>query len=114
MTSSRPPAFPDLPDFPWDLLAPFADRARAHPDGIVDLSVGTPVDPVPDVVQAALAAAANAPGYPATHGTSALREAAAGWMARRLGVVSPDPAAILPLIGAKEFIAWLPTLLGLG
>ncbi|MBX6372417.1 MAG: succinyldiaminopimelate transaminase, partial [Acidothermus sp.] len=32
----------------------------------------------------------------------------------RLGVVSPDPAAILPLIGAKEFIAWLPTLLGLG
>lgn len=72
------------------------------------------MDPVPDVVQAALAAAANAPGYPATHGTSALREAAAGWMARRLGVVSPDPAAILPLIGAKEFIAWLPTLLGLG
>ena len=36
-----------LPDFPWDTLTPYADRARAHPGGIVDLSVGTPVDPTP-------------------------------------------------------------------
>jgi succinyldiaminopimelate transaminase len=79
----------------------------------VDLSVGTPVDPVPAVVQAALVAAANSPGYPATYGTPALREAAAGWLARRHGVtVSPD--AVLPVIGTKELIAWLPTLLGCG
>ena len=85
----------------------------AHPDGIVDLSIGTPVDPVPELVQAALAAAADSPGYPATHGTPALREAAAGWLARRHGVtVSPD--AVLPVIGTKELIAWLPTLLGCG
>ena len=75
-----------LPRFPWDLLAPYGQKARAHPDGIVDLSVGTPVDPVPGVVQDALRAAADAPGYPATHGTPALREAAAGWLARRHGV----------------------------
>ena len=87
--------------------------ARAHPDGIVDLSVGTPVDPVPDVVQAALAAAADSPGYPATRGTAALREAAAGWLARRHGVRS-SPDAMLPVIGTKELIAWLPTLLGCG
>ena len=43
-----------LPEFPWDTLAPIADRAREHPDGVVDLSVGTPVDPTPDVVQRAL------------------------------------------------------------
>lgn len=79
----------------------------------MDLSVGTPVDPVPDVVQAALAAAADSPGYPATHGTPALRAAAAGWLARRHGVtVSPD--AVLPVIGTKELVAWLPTLLGCG
>jgi succinyldiaminopimelate transaminase len=79
----------------------------------VDLSVGTPVDPVPGVVQDALRAAADAPGYPATHGTRALREAAAGWLARCHGV-TVDPDAVLPLIGTKEFIASLPTLLGCG
>jgi succinyldiaminopimelate transaminase len=79
----------------------------------VDLSVGTPVDPVPGLVQDALRAAANAPGYPATHGTRALREAAAGWLARRHGV-TVEPDAVLPLIGTKEFIASLPALLGCG
>jgi succinyldiaminopimelate transaminase len=79
----------------------------------VDLSVGTPVDPVPGLVQDALRAAANAPGYPATHGTPALREAAAGWLARRHGV-TVEPDAVLPLIGTKEFIASLPALLGCG
>jgi succinyldiaminopimelate transaminase len=103
-----------LPDFPWDRLAPHKARAGRHPDGIVDLSVGTPVDPVPAVVQAALRAAADAPGYPLTYGTPELRESAAGWLVRRLGVAGADPAAVLPLIGTKEFVAWLPTLLDLG
>ena len=79
----------------------------------MDLSVGTPVDAVPELVQDALRAAANAPGYPATHGTRALREAAAGWLARRHGV-TVEPDAVLPLIGTKEFIASLPALLGCG
>ena len=79
----------------------------------MDLSVGTPVDPVPGLVQDALRAAANAPGYPATHGTRALREAAAGWLARRHGVTA-EPGTVLPLIGTKEFIASLPALLGCG
>jgi succinyldiaminopimelate transaminase len=102
-----------LPDFPWDSLAAATELARAHPDGIVDLSVGTPVDPVPDVVQAALCGAGNSPGYPLTAGTAALREAAAGWLLRRHGV-SVDPGTVLPVIGTKEFIAWLPTLLRCG
>nr|WP_285618901.1 succinyldiaminopimelate transaminase [Actinoallomurus iriomotensis] len=102
-----------LPDFPWDLLAPYKHQAQQHPDGIVDLSIGTPVDPTPELVRRALAEAADAPGYPATYGTPALREAAAGWLGRRLGVTA-DPAAILPVIGTKELVAWLPTLLGAG
>jgi succinyldiaminopimelate transaminase len=102
-----------LPDFPWDSLAAATELARAHPDGLVDLSVGTPVDPVPDAVQAALHDAGNWPGYPLTAGTAALREAAVGWLARRHGV-SVDPEAVLPVIGTKEFIAWLPTLLRCG
>jgi len=102
-----------LPPFPWDALGPAAELARAHPGGIVDLSVGTPVDPVPQVVRAALRAAENSPGYPLTAGTAALREAAAAWLARRHDV-TVDPAAVLPVIGTKELIAWLPTLLGCG
>jgi len=103
-----------LPDFPWDTLAPYAATARRHPDGVVDLSVGTPVDPTPVVVQEALRQAADAPGYPATYGTPALREAVAGWFARRRGVPDVDPDGVLPTIGSKELVAWLPTLLGLG
>ena len=79
----------------------------------MDLSIGTPVDPVPQVVRDALASASDSPGYPLTRGTNELRTAAAAWLARRHNVeVSPD--AILPSIGSKELIAWLPTLLGCG
>jgi succinyldiaminopimelate transaminase len=103
-----------LPDFPWDRLIPYAERARAHPGGVVDLSVGTPVDATPDSVQEALAAAANAPGYPTTAGTQACRQAAVDWLSRRCGVSGLDLDAVLPSIGSKELIASLPTHLGLG
>jgi succinyldiaminopimelate transaminase len=102
-----------LPVFPWDRLEPYKAAAAAHGDGIVDLSVGTPVDPVPAVVRQALAEAADSPGYPLTHGTSALRESVAAWLRERLGVTGAEPAAVLPTIGSKELVAWLPTLLGL-
>lgn len=101
-----------LPDFPWDTLAPFAELARSHPDGAVDLSVGTPVDPTPDVVQRALIAAADAPGYPTTAGLPELTDACRGWMVRRVHAV-PD-VGVLPTIGSKEMVAWLPSGLGLG
>ncbi len=103
-----------LPDFPWDHLTAYGDRARAHPDGVVDLSVGTPVDPTPDVVQKALADAADSPGYPLTVGHLDTRQAAVDWLARRFGVTGLDAGAVLPVIGSKELIASLPTHLGLG
>lgn len=103
-----------LPDFPWDSLTPYAERAGAHADGIVDLSVGTPVDPTPALVREALAAAADSPGYPQTWGTPALREAVVAWFARRRAVPGLDPAGVLPTVGSKELVALLPALLGLG
>ncbi|MGI8459107.1 MAG: succinyldiaminopimelate transaminase [Propionibacteriaceae bacterium] len=102
-----------LPDFPWDSLASAKTRASAHPDGIVDLSIGTPVDPTPELGRTALAAASDSPGYPLTSGTDALRDAIAGYLDRRWGS-TVDPVATLPTIGSKELVAWLPTLLGLG
>jgi succinyldiaminopimelate transaminase len=103
-----------LPVFPWDTLADAAATARAHPDGIVDLSVGTPVDEVAPLIRDALAAASASPGYPATAGTAALRLSAVAALERRYGVTGLVESAVLPVIGTKELIAWLPTLLGLG
>ena len=106
-----------LPDFPWDSLARDSRSGRARSPtrhwaragaGLVDLSVGTPVDPTPDVVREALAAASDAHGYPLTWGTADLREAVAAWFAARRGVPDVDPAGVLPTIGSKELVAWLP------
>ncbi|MEC5197933.1 succinyldiaminopimelate transaminase [Arthrobacter sp. PL16] len=103
-----------LPDYPWDAMAPYQEVAARHADGIVNLSIGTPVDPTPTLVQDALAAAADAHGYPTTHGTLGLRRAISDWFARRRGVAGLDPDDILPTVGSKELVAWLPLLLGLG
>ena len=102
-----------LPDFPWDTLAAAKARAASHPDGLVDLSVGTPVDPTPEVGRQALRGAADSPGYPQTAGTPELRAAIAAYLGSRWGA-TVTPAATLPVIGTKELVAWLPTLLGLG
>jgi succinyldiaminopimelate transaminase len=102
-----------LPDFPWDLLEPAKARASAHPDGLVDLSIGTPVDPVPASVRNALASSSNAPGYPPTAGTPALRDSLLSYVERRCGA-RLSPSGVLPTIGSKEMVAWLPALLGLG
>ncbi|MCC6496520.1 MAG: succinyldiaminopimelate transaminase, partial [Propionibacteriaceae bacterium] len=103
-----------LPDFPWDSLDAARARAAAHPDGLVDLSVGTPVDPTPEIARLALAAAADAPGYPTTWGTPALRTAIIGYLSRRWGATGLTDSGVLPVIGTKELVALLPTLLGVG
>ncbi|MFC9495493.1 bifunctional succinyldiaminopimelate transaminase/glutamate-prephenate aminotransferase [Streptomyces sp. NPDC056982] len=103
-----------LPTFPWDKLEPYKKTAAAHEGGIVDLSVGTPVDPVPELIQKALIAAADSPGYPTVWGTPELRDALVGWSERRLGARGFTHHNVLPIVGSKELVAWLPTQLGLG
>lgn len=103
-----------LPVFPWDTLESAKTTAAAHPDGLIDLSIGTPIDPSPALAQDALTAAADAPGYPTVQGRDELRRAAADWLARRFGVTGVQPQHIIPTIGSKELIAHLPAQLGLG
>lgn len=98
-----------LPDFPWDALAPYGEIARKHPKGIIDLSIGTPVDPVPQFIQDALRDSSDTPGYPLTIGTPELREEMRSWATKVLGVKGEFD--VLPTIGSKELVAWLPTLL---
>jgi succinyldiaminopimelate transaminase len=101
------------PPYPHDRLRELRAVAEAAPGGLVDCSVGTPVDAMPEVAQRALSdAAAAATGYPPAIGAPAYREAAAAWIARRFDVaVSSD--AVLACIGTKELAASLPRLLSL-
>lgn len=91
------------------MLAPYGDKARAHPSGLIDLSQGTPVDPTPDFIQDAFQKASNSPSYPVTAGTSQLREAITNWASKNLGATGEFD--VLPLIGSKELVAWLPTIM---
>ncbi len=104
----------DLADYPWDAVAPYAQRARAHPDGIIDLSIGSPVDETPELIARALAVATDAHAYPQTVGTVPLREAIVDWYQRRRGVPGLTVDHVLPTVGSKELVALLPLLLGLG
>ncbi|WP_076464036.1 succinyldiaminopimelate transaminase [Actinomyces mediterranea] len=102
-----------LPEFPWNLLAPAKAAAQTHPGGICDLSVGTPVDPTPAFIRSALAEASDAPGYPTVLGTAEVRDAILAWGARR-SMVDVGPTGIIPTIGSKEAVAWIPLMLGVG
>lgn len=101
-----------LPEFPWDRLAPFKERAASHAQGLVDLSVGAPVDEVAPVIRQALCEAAERPGYPTVAGPTEFREAIRSWLRRHTGV-GPD-VAVLPTVGSKELVANLPAQLGVG
>ena len=110
---TRTPLAAILPDFPWDSLAEAKATANSHPGGIVNLSVGTPVDPVAPGIQIALAKAAGFPGYPQTVGTPELRAAIRTALARRYSMTGLGDDAVLPVVGTKEAIAFLPMMLGL-
>ncbi|MEY4418601.1 MAG: hypothetical protein RIQ88_1039 [Actinomycetota bacterium] len=106
--------FTGLPEYPWQKLKPFEAIAKGHPKGIVDLSVGSPVDPTPEIIQKALDSSSNAPGYPTTVGTLEMRQAIVDWFARRRNVPGLTVEQVMPTIGSKEMISWLPLMLGLG
>lgn len=103
-----------LPDFPWDTLADAKALASAHPGGLVDLSVGSPVDPTPELLQRALREATDAHGYPTNWGTPEARRAIVEWFARVRGVPGLTDESVLVTVGSKELVAGLPQQLGLG
>ncbi len=97
-----------LPPYPYDRLDPLKTVASAHEGGIVDLSIGTPFDPPPAAVVEALANSQAERGYPPSIGTMAYREAAAGWLKRRLGIEVDAASEVAACIGTKEFVVSTP------
>jgi succinyldiaminopimelate transaminase len=100
------------PPYPYDRLNQLRAMAAEHEGGVVDLSVGTPTDPPPPEVVAALASSGAERGYPPSIGTPAFRSAAAGWLARRFGV-EVAPEALAACVGTKELVTSLPHVLRL-
>ena len=104
--------------YDWSRIDSFRRRAEQCPGGMVDLSVGSPVDPVPRSVRDALTAASDdgqARGYPKTAGDGPLRQAASDWFRRRRGVdLAAIGADLVPTVGSKEAVALMASLLHLG
>lgn len=106
MSASSEPGFVP-PPYPYERLDAFRPLANAHDGGLVDLSIGTPCDPPPAQVLAALASSNSERGYPASVGSIDLRRAFGRWMERRFAV-AVEPAHIAACIGTKEFVGTLP------
>ncbi len=95
------------PPYPYDRLDELKAIAEAHDGGMVDLSIGTPFDPPPDLVVKAIGASGAERGYPPSIGRPDFREAAADWLNRLVGsAVGADD--VRATIGSKEFVAGLP------
>lgn len=96
------------PPYPYDRLDELKPLADRHDGGLVDLSIGTPVDPPTPAVLAALGGSDAERGYPPSIGTPELREAAAHWCEQQLGVQVDAATEVAATIGSKEFVAGLP------
>jgi succinyldiaminopimelate transaminase len=96
------------PPYPYDRLADLQVAGARLEGGLVDLSIGTPCDPPPQVVVDALARSGAERGYPPSIGSSAYRDAAAAWLARRLGVTVDPVTELAACIGTKELVAGIP------
>jgi succinyldiaminopimelate transaminase len=95
------------PPYPYDRLVPVRELADRHEGGAVDLSVGTPCDPPPAAVVAAMCSSDSERGYPPSVGTAPLRSAIADWMERRFGTVL-DEAHVAVCVGTKELVVGIP------
>ena len=101
------------PGYPFLRLAEARRAAQARGIDVVDLSMGQPTDPAPQVVRDALAdAVATTPlcDYPSAEGLPELRACIADWIERRFGASLDPEREILPTLGAKEPIALLARL----
>lgn len=96
------------PPYPYDRLDELKPVADAFEGGLVDFSIGTPMDPPAAAVVEALSSSGLERGYPPSIGLPELRDAIGAWMTRELGVAVDPATEIAAAIGTKEFVAGLP------
>lgn len=103
------PALALLGGYPLARLQDLANELRADGRALHDFSIGDPDEPTPEPIRRALVDAVGPVSrYPTAAGQPALRQAVAGWLARRHGVeVDPD-VHVVPSAGSKEAVFHLP------
>jgi N-succinyldiaminopimelate aminotransferase len=112
------PLLEKLQPYPFEklraLLAGLVPTQKLKP---INLSIGEPKHPTPELVKNALIDALDGLSvYPLTAGLPELRAAISRWIGRRYGIAEPDPASqVLPVNGTREALfAFAQTVLAPG
>jgi succinyldiaminopimelate transaminase len=95
------------PPYPYERIDRFKPLGERFEGGLIDLSIGTPCDPPPAAVIAALGGSDSERGYPSSPGSAELRGAVSAWIDRRFGIDVPA-SHIAACVGTKEFVGTLP------
>lgn len=91
--------------YPFVRLAQAADAIEARGVEVLDFGTGDPQEPTdPRIQQALRDGLRERMGYPRASGLPELREAIAGWAARRFGAELDPATQIVPTLGSKEAI----------
>lgn len=99
------PRLERLQPYPFERLRALMQGVTPNPAlPLISLSVGEPRHPTPAFIQKALSQnLAGLSHYPATLGSTELRQAIADWVKRRYGLDAVDAACeVLPTLGSRE------------
>jgi acetylornithine aminotransferase len=103
------PVLDALQTYPFVRLDEAKAAARTRGIELIDFGMGDPIEPTPEFIQRALAEALPlTAGYPRAPGLPELREAIAGWLARRFGADVDPEREVIPTYGSKEAIFLFP------
>jgi len=103
------PVLDALQTYPFVRLDEAKAAARTRGIELIDFGMGDPIEPTPEFIQRALAEALpQTAGYPRAPGLPELREAIAGWLARRFGADVDPEREVIPTYGSKEAIFLFP------
>jgi N-succinyldiaminopimelate aminotransferase len=112
------PLLEKLQPYPFEKLRRLLDGVVGNKElKPINLQIGEPKHPTPELVTTALVRALDGLSvYPLTAGLPELREAIAGWLARRYSLPKPDAATqVLPVNGTREALfAFAQTILSPG
>ncbi len=98
------PLLDKLHPYPFERLSALTKDITPNPAyKPISLGIGEPKHATPPLVLEALTAGfGGLAAYPATAGERAMREACAGWLARRYGVTVDASTQVLPVNGSRE------------
>ena len=91
--------------YPFSRLDEAKRKVREAGIELIDFGIGDPQEPTDPIIRQALVdGLRESSSYPASAGLPELREAIAGWIARRFGTAIDPSTQVVPTYGSKEAI----------